>query len=1073
MDGSDTEIEAVAELLVPRRRRRRWRLTAGLVVLLLVLGFGLVWGSREQIADNYIASQLRKNGLPATYKVERIGPRRQVLRDVVIGDPDRPDLTVEQLQVAIRYRLGFPTVGRIVALRPRLYGSYRGGRLSFGSLDKVLFEGGDPDKPFRLPNLDVAVVDGRGLIDSEWGPIGLKVVGAGKLRGGFSGTLAAIAPQAVVAGCQVSRASLYGAASVRAERLRFNGPLRLSSMSCPDGTKLADAGLQVQALLDQKFDGGEATLGLETGQAVVAGVAGRALQGKAKVTFRNNSLTARYDLAAHGASAQSLAAGVLRSDGTLRTQNGLRRVEVEGSLAGENMALGGGLDQTLARAEQATGATLLGPMIRQVRAALRREAPGSRLAASYLLRSTEGGTNVVVPQASLRGRSGATLLALSRFQANWAGGAAPLLSGNLVTGGPSLPQISGRMERSAGGATVLRLTMAEYRAGSGILAVPVLVVAQSSDGALGFEGQTRLTGPLPGGSARGLVAPIDGNWSPQGGLALWRRCARIGFDALTYARLSLDRRNLVLCPPRGGAIVRATGAGTRFAAGASNLDLAGRLGSTPIRIQSAAAGFAVPGRLEARGLDVALGPAATASRFHVGHLAAQVGREVAGRFDGAEMRLHAVPMDVLDGSGAWRFARNTLSIADADFQLVDRRGEARFEPLHGEGGTVTLRGNSLLANAVLSQPRTGRLVTRADIRHDLASGGGHADLAIPGLNFDRALQPSGISRVFLGVVANVRGTVRGSGRIDWNNRATTSTGQFTSDGLDFAAGFGPVKGASGTVVFTDLLGLVTAPNQKIRVASMNPGIEVKDGVVELELRAGSVLAITNATWPFMGGTLTLQPTTLNMGVTEARRYTLKIAGLDAGVFVKEMGLEDVSASGIFDGSLPLVFDENGGRVVGGLLNSRPPGGNVSYTGQLTKKDLSTMANFAFDALKSLDYRSMRIAMDGRLTGELVTRVTMTSVRQGPGAKQNLITKRVARLPIQFSINVRGPFYQMIRSVKSFKDPKFTRSPISLGLLDGQGRPIDNEVVNPPLPGDKPPPVPPSIRPRNIQRPDSR
>lgn len=1050
MDGSNTEIEP-ARLLVPRQPRRRWRLAAGLVILLLVLGFALVWGSREQIADNYIASQLRQNGLSATYKVERIGPRRQILRDVVIGNPGRPDLTVEQLHVAIRYRLGFPTIGRIVAYRPRLYGAYRGGRLSFGTLDKVLFEGGDPDKPFRLPNLDVAVVDGRGLIDSEWGPIGLKVVGAGKLRGGFSGTLAAIAPQAVVAGCQVTRASLYGAATIRAERLRFTGPLRLSALSCPDGTRLAKAGLQVEATLDKGFDGGEGTLGLETGQAVLAGAGASSLKGTARAAFRANSLTARYDVAARGANAQSLAAGVLSTEGTLRTQNGFARMELEGSLAGQNVALGSGLDRGLADLEQAMAATMLGPMIGQVRTALRREAPGSRLAASYRARFAEGTSNVVVPQASLRGRSGATLVALSRFQANWAGGGAPLLSGNVVTGGPGLPRLSGRMERAAQGAAVLRLSIAEYRAGAGSLAVPSLVVAQTADGALGFNGQVRVSGQLPGGAARNLVAPIDGNWSSGGGLALWRRCARVGFDALTYANLTLDRRSLILCPPPGGAIVRSTAAGTRFAAGTTNLDVTGRLGSTPIRIQSATAGFAAPGRLQARGLAVALGPQATASRFNVGQLAATVGKTIVGRFEQAEMRLHAVPMDLLDAAGGWSYAGNTLQIAGASFQLVDRRADARFQPLQGRGGSITLRGNALAATASLAEPRTGREVTRADIHHDLASGRGHADLTTAGLQFDRALQPATVSRLFLGVVANVRGTVRGTGRVAWGDSGTTSSGRFSTDDLDFAAGFGPVKGASGTVVFTDLLGLVTAPHQKLSVRSVNPGIEVNDGVIDFELRPGSVLAINSATWPFMGGTLTLQPTTLNMGVTEARRYTLRIDGLDAARFVAQMELANISASGIFDGVLPLVFDEGGGRIEGGRLQSRPPGGNVSYVGELTRKDLSTIANFAFDALKSLDYRSMSLTLDGRLTGEIVSRVRFDSVRQGVGAKQNFITRRIGKLPIQFNINLKAPFYQLITSFKSFNDPAFVRDPRSVGLLNNEGRPIDDEVTNPPPP----------------------
>ena len=83
---------------------------------------------------------------------------------------------------------------------------------------------------------------------------------------------------------------------------------------------------------------------------------------------------------------------------------------------------------------------------------------------------------------------------------------------------------------------------------------------------------------------------------------------------------------------------------------------------------------------------------------------------------------------------------------------------------------------------------------------------------------------------------------------------------------------------------------------------------------------------------------------------------LVIEGLNAARFVERMDLANISATGTFDGAMPLVFDENGGRIEGGSLMSRPPGGNVSYVGALTYKDLSTMANFAFDALNSIDYR---------------------------------------------------------------------------------------------------------------------
>jgi hypothetical protein len=1058
MDGPDTDIDPDGSE-PPRRRRSRRRIAIAVILLAVALAFALAWGVREDIAGNVIASQLRQNGLEATYEIERIGPASQVLRNVVIGDPDDPDLTVERLEVVIRYRLGFPAIGRVTALRPRLYGTLRDGTLSFGSLDKVLFEGGDPDRPFRLPDLDLAIADGRGLIESDWGPIGVKLHGAGPLRDGFRGTLAAIMPQAGVGGCAVTRASLYGSARIAAERLRFEGPLRLTALSCPDGARLTRAAMRVEAVLDRRFDGGEAELALETGAAGFGDIGARQLRGTAKATYRRGSLTARYDLAAGGLGAAALAAGVLHTEGSLRSQNGLQRIELDGSLEAENLALGRDLDAGLVSAQRAAQGSLFAPMLAQIRGALAREAPGSRLGASYLARFTEEGTSVTVPQANLRGRSGATLLALSRFQLRSTGGAAPLLFGNLVTGGPGLPRIAGRMSREPGGDVVLRLAMAEYRAGEGRIAVPSLVLAQSENGAIGFAGQARLSGPLPGGSARDLVLPLDGNWSPRVGLAMWRKCTPVAFASLTYANLTLDRRSLTLCPQRGAPILRTGPMGTSFAAGAASLDLSGRLGATPIRITAGPTGFAVPGTLTARNVAVGLGPRDSAARFNLASLTARIGRDIAGSFSGTEMRLAAVPLDVLEAEGAWRYADGVLSIAEGRFRLIDRRADARFEPLDGRGARVTLRDNAIAADAVLTHPASGREVTTVAIRHDLGTGRGTADLAMTGVTFDAGLQPEALTRLALGVVANVRGTLRGEGHIAWNDDAVTSTGRFTTDDLDFAAAFGPVEGASGTLVFSDLLNLVSAPDQRLRVASVNPGIEVTNGELRYELRPGPQLAVLGGTWPFLDGMLTLEPTALNFGVEETRRYTLRVEGLNAAKFVERMELANISATGTFDGVLPLVFDEAGGRIEGGLLTSRPPGGNVSYVGSLTYEDLSTLANFAFEALKSLDYREMRIAVDGALTGEIVTRVRFDQVRQGAGAKRNLLTRSIANLPVRFNVNVRAPFYQLINSFKALYDPQFVKDPRTIGLLDAQGRPIAPSVTNP---------QPPAIRPQDIQ-----
>ena len=190
----------------------------------------------------------------------------------------------------------------------------------------------------------------------------------------------------------------------------------------------------------------------------------------------------------------------------------------------------------------------------------------------------------------------------------------------------------------------------------------------------------------------------------------------------------------------------------------------------------------------------------------------------------------------------------------------------------------------------------------------------------------------------------------------------------------------------------------------------------------------------------IGGRPILRDVDLNIGAKEERRYVFEIVGLEAAQFVSRFELENLNATGVFDGEITIVFDENGnGSIKGGTLVSRAPGGNVSYVGELTYEDLTPIANFAFDALRSLDYRQMTIGMDGPLTGEIVTRVRFDRVSQGAGAKQNFLTRRLAKLPIQFRVNIKAPFYRLISSLKSLYDPSAVRDPRGLGLLSDDGK----------------------------------
>ena len=1054
MPEAEDELPENAAEAAPADQLRRWPFVLTIVLGLLALGATALWLQRESLAHRIIGKQLEQYDLPATYKLEQVGPRTQVISKVIVGDPARPDFTAERVEIRIVPTLGLPTIGSVRLVKPRLYGSYRGGKLSFGSLDKVLFAPGSKRAP-GLPDLDLRLEDGRARIDTDYGSVGIKAEGRGNLRKAFAGELAAIAPELRLNNCRLTKVSAFGKVTSDAGMPQFTGPLRLDRALCGD---LAIGQLAMQAELKSPADLSSlaASGRLAGGPLDWAGQRVARLGGELAISASATALEASYDLQGSDIGGQ-LAARTIRLSGAARSRDGLARFEGDGQLSGEGLRPGPTLDRTLAELERSAAGTLGAPLLAQLRAGLRREGADSRLAAEFTLRRSGELTSLIVPELQLTGTSGQDLLVVSRGQLAFGGQGGFRMTGNLRTGGQGLPRLSGQIERRPGGVIEARLAMAEYRAGKAAVTLPQLIVVRRADGATGLAGRAKVTGALPGGSVDGLNVPLDGNWSQRLGLALWRSCTPLRFDRFRYANLTLDAKALTLCPAPGRAILTSNAAGTRFAAGIPRLTLSGRLGQTPILLNSAAVGFAWPGALVARSVDISLGEASAASRFTVASLTGRLGEVLSGSFAGAEARLAAVPLDILTASGTWRYAGGKLGLGGGVFRLEDRLVDDRFRPVVARDATLTLESNRIAAFAALREPNTDRVVTEATIAHDLVSGRGHADLLVRNLVFDEKLQPDTLTYLALGVIANARGAVRGTGRIDWNAREVTSTGRFTTDKLDFAAAFGPVDGVSGTVAFTDLLGMVTAPDQQLKIAAINPGIEVFEGTLRFQLEPDHMLVVKGAEWPFIGGRLQLLPTKMRLGASDERRFTLRLTAADAAKFVQQIEMSNIAATGVFDGDLPLVFDEQGGRIEGGLLISRLPGGNVSYVGALTYKDMGAMANFAFQSLRSLDYRQMQIGMEGDLDGEIVTRVRIDGVTQGVGAKRNFVTRQIGKLPIRFNINVRAPFQRLLHSFRSLYDPTYVRDPRELGLVDKDGKPIAQPSIPPPLPPDIQPP----------------
>jgi translocation and assembly module TamB len=193
---SDIEVDA------PRKGWRIWRWLAwifGVLLILLLVAAAIIWWQRIPIATSVVDDELKKLGLPASYTIEKIGPQRQIIRNIVVGPKDRPDLTIDQAIVDLRWGWDGPYPVAVTSKGIRLRGDLRSGKLSFGSLDKL--RNPDSKEPFRLPDIYADVRDVQISLTTEYGPIGAAFAGKGDLPSRFAGTVAIASKTLAAGGC--------------------------------------------------------------------------------------------------------------------------------------------------------------------------------------------------------------------------------------------------------------------------------------------------------------------------------------------------------------------------------------------------------------------------------------------------------------------------------------------------------------------------------------------------------------------------------------------------------------------------------------------------------------------------------------------------------------------------------------------------------------------------------------------------------------------------------------------------------------------------------------------------------
>src|SRR4029079_4094762 len=155
---------------------------------------------RAPIPTHYLKSEFERRGVTASYHLDRVGLRTQEVRNLVIGDPKRPDLVAKFAHIETRLKLnGNFEVYRIVPRRARLRGRLVRNRISWGQIDRMMPP--PSNKPFALPDFAVDVADSSIALATPYGPVGFALPGRGKLSGGFAGRAAIASPRVAPGRC--------------------------------------------------------------------------------------------------------------------------------------------------------------------------------------------------------------------------------------------------------------------------------------------------------------------------------------------------------------------------------------------------------------------------------------------------------------------------------------------------------------------------------------------------------------------------------------------------------------------------------------------------------------------------------------------------------------------------------------------------------------------------------------------------------------------------------------------------------------------------------------------------------
>lgn len=369
-------------------------------------------------------------------------------------------------------------------------------------------------------------------------------------------------------------------------------------------------------------------------------------------------------------------------------------------------------------------------------------------------------------------------------------------------------------------------------------------------------------------------------------------------------------------------------------------------------------------------------------------------------------------------------ARMRLGAGQSSGRIETRVGALSLGPAAGAvpkltvDGRAVLVGNSVEFDLTAADPQNV-LSLAASGSHDLQTGNGAGQIQVAPIRFSPGgLQPRDLLPELATQIEEATGVVSLGGSLAWKPGALFGDTVLRIEDLSLTGPDFDIARMNGAIALQGLSPLRTKPDQQIAVASIDLGLPLYDGLATFSIAPGPLVAIKSAELHMAGGTVDIEPVTLDPNAIEGElRLHVQDVNLEELLALAEV--KGLAGTGRLDGVIPVTIRNGVTTIVGARLDAQAPG-RLSYAPDAPPpalQDSGETVSLVMSALANFQYQKLWLTLDRQADGDAEIGLHVTG--KNPDFYDGY--------PIEFNLSLAGKLDQILEdSLVGYRVPDLVR-----------------------------------------------